>query len=139
MSEYILFEWDEEFNTGIPEIDNQHKALVGLLNSLFNLLREGKARNEVSEALNQLTAYSEVHFKTEEAFFIQYSYPETETHIACHNAFIDKIDSFRDQMTGSNLTLSIDVFKYLKLWLQEHILGEDMKYRDYFKEQGITV
>ena len=139
MSEFILFEWDEEFNTGIPEIDKQHKALVSLLNSLFNMMREGKAKTEVPEALNQLAAYCEVHFKTEEAFVVQYSFPETETHKAYHDSFRVKIESFRDQMAGGNLTLSIDVFKYLKGWLQEHILGEDMKYRDYFKEQGITV
>lgn len=138
MSEFTLFEWTEEFNTGISEIDEQHKQLIDLLNHLFNLMRKGQAKNELPGAIDQLAKYSDFHFATEEKYFKLYNYPDTEKHIAYHYLFKDKIDGFRLQLATGNLTLSIDIFKYLKLWLQEHILGEDMKYRDFYKEQGIN-
>ena len=45
--EYLeIFPWNESFDTGLTEIDNQHKKLVELLNQLSShLTYQFKSRN----------------------------------------------------------------------------------------------
>ena len=65
-----LIKWTDKYLVGIKEIDNQHKGLVVLINELFNLMSQGKAKDNMNEIFIHLTEYTKKHFYTEELMLI---------------------------------------------------------------------
>ena len=49
-----LIEWREEFNTGIPDVDYEHRELVDLINRLHTHVVSGTDRARVSEFLGEV-------------------------------------------------------------------------------------
>ena len=41
----MFLEWNETLSVGVPSIDEQHKALLGLLNELFDATEAGSMRS----------------------------------------------------------------------------------------------
>lgn len=71
--------------------------------------------------------YTDYHFKTEEAFFEKYSYTEIEEHKKIHKSFVDKVVEVKEGPDSEKVTVSYDVMNFLRKWLLEHILHEDIK------------
>jgi len=69
-----LIKWTEQYNTGITEIDNQHKGLVIIINELFELMSKGQARNKMDEIFDHLTDYTKKHFFAEETMLIKFAF-----------------------------------------------------------------
>ncbi|NPA40106.1 MAG: hemerythrin family protein [Thermodesulfobacteria bacterium] len=130
-----FIEWTEEFLTGFPEIDTQHKRLVILTNHLYECIRSGEAPQVVDEILDDLFAYAHYHFKTEERLMEKYDYPELPSHRREHQKFIAKIREFLDERQHSEekTKLTIEIMKFLKDWLISHVLGTDKKYVPYLQ------
>ena len=53
-----LFQWSDDFNVGIQEVDEQHKVLVSLLNQLHEAIREHHGKATSREILNRLAEYT---------------------------------------------------------------------------------
>ena len=67
-----LFNWSEKFILGIPEIDQQHKQIVDLINKLSDL-RNKEADNEgLDELINELISYTKTHLSYEENLLKQH-------------------------------------------------------------------
>ena len=66
MNQIDIFPWNESFDTGLPEIDEQHRRLVQLLNTLASHIAFGSGVQEVSVLLDELADYAVYHFQTEE-------------------------------------------------------------------------
>ena len=63
------FYWNENFITGLPEVDQQHKKLVDIINQLGEKVAEGVTTlEEVEPIFKELTDYSAYHFQCEEDF-----------------------------------------------------------------------
>lgn len=132
-----LFEWKEEYSIGIVEIDKQHRKLVLLINKLFDAMRVGKGNAILGQIINDLVNYTETHFQDEERYFHKFNYGGIDDHKLKHKAFVDQIASFKSAFDSGKISLSLDVFNFLKSWLIYHILVEDKKYVDCFKQNGL--
>ncbi|MFC2152955.1 bacteriohemerythrin [Bacteroidota bacterium] len=126
-----LIKWSEEYSVGIDEIDNQHKALVIMINELFNLISQGKSKSKLEEIFNHLTDYTKKHFTAEEKMMTNFAYPQYNEHIEEHKKFIAKLDTFRLDLNNGKITLSLELLNFLKDWLLNHILISDKKYNPY--------
>lgn len=62
---YIV--WTEKNILAIPIIDEQHRAIVSIINSLHYYIREGHGDNAMKHTLAILEQYTKLHFNTEEA------------------------------------------------------------------------
>lgn len=133
-----LIEWTENFSVKIKEIDDQHKMLVSLINSLHQALVDGEGNNHVEEIISGLVEYTENHFKTEENFFEEFDYPEKDAHKQEHIDFVRKVSIFKTEFENKEVMLTIEVLEFLSSWLQDHILGEDMKYSGFLVEKGLS-
>ena len=69
-----LIKWTKEYELGIKEIDNQHKGLVIIINELFELMSQGKAKAKMNEIFDHLTDYTKKHFKDEERIMFLNNY-----------------------------------------------------------------
>lgn len=132
-----LIEWKDSLSVKIMDIDNQHRELIRILNELHEAMKTGKAKNVLNDILNRLIGYTKSHFKTEERLFILHKYPLAEQHIAEHDNFVNKVAEFKKKFDSGNVSLSIEVIKFLSSWVENHITGTDKKYTEFFNSKGI--
>ena len=124
-----FFDWDQEkYTVGIAEIDEQHKKLVKLLNQLFDAMQAGKGNDVLSRILNDLVAYTKTHFAHEERMMQAANYPDFGPHKAEHEKLAQKAADLLAQFKSGKVTISLEVGRFLKDWLNNHILGIDKKY-----------
>lgn len=128
-----LIKWTNEYSVGVEEIDNQHKGLIILINELFTLMSEGKAKSKLNEIFDHLTNYTKIHFKTEEIMLYKFAYKDLDSHKQEHKNFIEKLKDFKKEFETGKVTISIEILNFLKNWLINHICISDKNYSSYIK------
>ncbi len=129
--------WDQSFNVEIKQIDQQHKKLVDLVNQLHKGMRSGNSKQLMGRILDELVNYTAVHFKTEEDIFERINYSRKEEHERIHEDLVGKVIEFQEAFHSGNALISMDLMKFLKDWLVDHIKGEDRKYIQSMHDAGI--
>ena len=133
-----LFEWDEKLALGIPSVDEQHRKLVEMINQLFVALGEGKAEAIMGGVLEELIDYTETHFIDEEELKKVTGYPGYLDHKKNHDLFIAKVKGLKSEFLGGKTDISLEVIRFLKDWLIEHIMGEDKSFARYYHSRPGT-
>ncbi|MEI8096655.1 MAG: bacteriohemerythrin [Candidatus Moraniibacteriota bacterium] len=133
----MIIPWKEEYNLGIASIDEQHKKLIGIINTLGKDLSSGLEASDINSAIVRMEVYVKEHFLYEERYFGLTNYAEATEHIAEHRIFLDKTEEFRERAKSKDSTLSIEILGYLEEWFIHHVLVVDRRYVEYFKEYGI--
>ncbi|MCB1177365.1 MAG: bacteriohemerythrin, partial [Leptospiraceae bacterium] len=135
-SELEVFPWDKNFEIGVPEIDDQHKILVRLLNSLGNTLIN-KDSIEIDEAFKKLYEYTEYHFEAEEEIWYKYfgkDDPWFTSHQLSHASFLPKLNEIKENKVNSPLSEIIEeILKFLIRWLAFHIIDNDKRMSFFIK------
>jgi hemerythrin len=132
-----LINWNDSLSVKVQEIDVQHQKLISMINELHDAMKHGKGKDVVGKIVNGLISYTATHFKTEEKYFDQFGYPETDTHKKEHAAFVQKVSNFKEEYEEGKLGLSIEIMLFLSDWLKNHIKATDMKYSKFFNEKGL--
>ena len=123
---------------GIDSIDRQHQKLIGMINRLVKATDLTVRSEHVSDILTEMTRYASEHFRTEEELMEEYAYPLLTEHKALHQEFRKKtLEICNATMLGVESVPQV-MFNYLRDWLRNHILTEDMKYRDFFAEYHVA-
>lgn len=88
---------------------------------------------------NKLLKYTEFHFGFEEEIFNKIGYSESTEHLRKHRSFELKIKEFMNVYEDNidNPKFENQVSLFLKDWLLTHILIEDQKYVEDFKNNRI--
>jgi hemerythrin len=128
--------WEERYQTGIEEIDAQHKALFDLVVSLGEALRSRPGAIQLEGLVPKLESYARNHLSHEEALFAQYDYPRAKEHIEAHDKLRGDIVHFRDMLKNDRLT-ALALFNYMELWLYNHVMKMDMDYKTYLISLGV--
>ena len=133
--EYI--KWNNKYCVGISIIDEQHKKLFGFLNKTIDARKHGDNIEELKEVLEEMTQYALEHFETEEAYMIEFDYPECRYHSEEHHRFFSKTMAYFDRVVNGDYHISNELIEYLKQWLVNHIQVSDRRYIDCFKKNGL--
>jgi len=124
-----VFFWNENFETGIPLIDEQHKKLVDLLNQLGSHLIAND-EIELTRVFDELAAYADYHFKTEESIWRPYFKDDVwfTEHQQTHSSFLPEVSKIKEK-DGAPFGGRVveDVIKFLIRWLIYHILDSDKR------------
>ena len=123
-----IFPWNENFNTNISEIDEQHKRLVDLLNQLASHVAFKADIPGLNVIFDQLTDYTVYHFQTEEAIWYRYlaDSPLDTAHAVKHQQLIDEVLQLKVQINAKPSDELIgDILAFLARWLITHILESD--------------
>jgi len=129
--------WNEKYNTGIKEIDEQHKKLVKILNQLYESFVDRTVNEKLREVVQEMTAYTEYHFGVEEKYFKEFNFEGANEHIIEHQTFVNKVKVFQDNMEQGKVSVTFQLMNFLRKWLIEHINGTDREYIGLFKEKGL--
>ncbi len=129
-----LFDWSTDYELDIPQIDEQHKELVRMINSLYASIREGCSSDTVDQTLNRLLQYVDVHFSTEEQLMMDRHYPGYEHHLLLHeNLRIKVMDLKKEQLQGREIA-TFELLNFLVDWLKNHIATADVAIARYIHD-----
>ena len=131
-----LFPWDNKYEVGVGEIDDQHKKLVSIINELHEAMLLGKGRKVQGGIISELVDYTRYHFQTEEDKLLRYGFPGYAEHRGQHNRFISKLAQIQKKHLDAEYMVTLELNEFLKDWLSGHILGSDREYSDFLRSKG---
>ncbi len=132
-----LIEWSEELSTGIQEVDTQHRRLVDIINELHVAVLDRREKQLMSRIFTELVEYTKTHFAFEEELFERHGYPGEEAHKLQHQHLAQRVIDLKEEFDGGNTAVTLEVMRFLRDWLADHIIGSDKHYAPFLIEKGI--
>ena len=130
--------WSEQYSVGIAIFDAEHKRLFTLANDLYDAIVSGRVDETLHSFFNGLIKYSNQHFDHEEEYFQLALYPAGEAHRQYHDWLRKQILQFQSRLTDTPKDiLAIELAKFLKDWVYNHILKDDVAYGRFLNDKGI--
>lgn len=127
-----LVTWSDEFSLGMQEIDAQHSVLIDLINQVWIAAVKRPDRAEALRILDELEKYTITHFTAEEIFMREMNYRNFREHKEEHAQFVARIVEERAKISAG-AAVTLDIVRFLKDWLLNHILVSDKEYAQDFK------
>ena len=129
-----FIQWTPSFSVGNAVLDADHRKLIDILNQIYDAWVQGSSSLELERLFDELMDYTDGHFSREESKLSSRDYADLDRHHAAHERLRELVHAFRGRhLAGQRAdTLPEDMAKFLKSWLLDHILEEDMKYRHLF-------
>ena len=131
-----------EYLMDIPEIDEQHKTLFGLLDTIGNAtddLYKPLSDDEVDDiidVLDEFRNYALLHFRTEESYMQEIDYPDLPKQKNEHNRFITDIIRLEAELLNGSSMPAIKIRNFIHDWSRGHILEQDKPFGDFYKENS---
>ena len=135
-----FFEWRPEFSVGISKIDEQHKKLIDMMSLLHEAVESKSELKELAAqygVLDDMADYTQYHFGTEEAYMCEHTFPGYEKHKKEHELFVERVRELRQLFHVHGKSRPVDVLRFLKEWLRNHIMVSDKGYGPFLKEKGV--
>ncbi|MFI3257493.1 MAG: bacteriohemerythrin [Spirochaetales bacterium] len=126
---YVYIEWNKKFEIGIQTIDEQHKKLIQIINTLYSaLMTEPTDNNKIRISLQESTDYVKTHFAFEEKLMRAVNYPDFIPHKRQHDEYIMKIIDAAKGLKNGDIKAGFAFVKFLCDWLLYHIAYTDTLY-----------
>jgi len=124
-----MYEFKDEFRTGIELIDKEHEKLFEITNRAYETLIDEFIPDKydyIVEILDELKDYTVTHFQHEEEYMMSIRYKKLISQKAEHDEFIEKISSFDlTNLDENQKDAIIEILDFLADWLIHHILESD--------------
>ena len=130
-----MISWNNDMDSGIFEIDEQHQELVRRFNNFESVVEIGNAEKELDEVFQFLRSYAIFHFVDEEEIMLKCDYPGVYGHIQQHDEFSKKMFVLHNQLKEDRFSLSLKVSKFVEEWILEHIGIEDRAFWEYMRQR----
>ncbi len=130
-----FFTWEQKYELGIPEMDNQHKKWVAILNKFYDQVSKSDLKKNMLEMLDEALNYTKFHFREEEKFMASINYTNIDEQKRMHKNIITTLEDFRKTIISDKTITSMSLTNEMKKWFKEHILVEDKKYAEFLKQK----
>jgi len=91
----------------------------------------------LADILAQLVDYTQKHFFEEERLMKSHQFPDFEEHKAAHAHLVGQVADFQQKFKAGKVSVSSDLFNFLKGWLINHIQGTDKNYGAFLNQRGV--
>lgn len=122
--------WSEQFATGSPLVDTQHRMLIDKINLLEQLLiGPPPPKAKCDELLSFLGSYVNTHFKFEEQCMERARCPAHAKNKEAHAAFLGVFGKFKERylVEGPKPELLKSLQTAAADWIKQHILTVDIQ------------
>jgi len=124
-----MLEWKDTYTIGVESIDEQHKHLFEIGNSIYELLENyllDDKYDKIVRIVEELRDYTKYHFESEEKYMIQIKYRNYLLQKAEHEDFINKLEEIELKDIDKNQEKYIrDLMVFVFDWILEHIVQKD--------------
>ncbi len=122
-----LLTWMDEYALGIEEIDEDHQALMILINELHAALGAGASDADIVRFLTEVHARIAAHFAVEERIMRRSGYTEYDAHKGDHARLLDEILDLTDDY-GEAYSVAPDLLgTRLEDWFMVHFRTHDAR------------
>lgn len=128
-----MFEWEEGYKIGLPEMDAEHLVLFSLINQIEINVNGEKADDCLMDVLGALISYVSFHFSHEQELMASHGYPGLVEHIRQHEAFTKTVTEMAETSRDGGLPAALKLRSVVLNWLINHILREDVDYASYIR------
>ena len=132
-----LLTWSNMFSVGVKDIDDQHKKLVELANSLNDAMKAGNGKETLGAVLGELITYTVTHFAFEERLMETHKYPLSPQHKQEHKDLVKTVGEFSAKFERGDVTLTTEVMTFLRDWLTRHIMNSDKMFGKDLNSKGV--
>lgn len=122
----LFIVWNEKNNLNVPILDEQHRGIVSIINSLHYSVKQGKGFSALLPTIIMMEQYSIIHFEAEQFLLEKYEYPDSKNHFLLHARLRENLREIKTQSFMSKDTAA--VIDFLKSWWINHINMEDKKH-----------
>ena len=123
-----ILTWVPELDTGIDEIDRQHRRIVDYINKLYEL-RESPDREALGDVIGEMVDYTLSHFVFEETLIENAGYMFAGPHKKVHELFTRRVSEMQTRFDAGE-DVAAELHGMLSRWLFNHIRNEDHGYVD---------
>ena len=121
-----LKQWTQDLETGIPEIDEQHRLIIGYINDVDDVAKSGN-EEKLGEVLQALLEFSITHFDYEEELMEKAGYPFLKAHKMMHETCMKRLADIRTRaMNKEDIIPELKTF--LESYLSNHVVNSDHDY-----------
>ena len=120
-------EWTPSLSVGVELIDDEHKKLIAICNNMAHNVKGERNNKAITEGFKELRAYTVYHFGNEEKFQKSISYPAANEHAQEHARLRKRVKDYQQLLYREGHISEDSVIDFLKDWLINHVLREDMK------------
>lgn len=123
-----ILKWRQSYETGVEEMDEQHKKLIDLINTMYRVMRGKHEASAVDGVLEEMAEYAGVHFKAEEAMLKSLDFKEYQDHVALHQEYQLRMEELMAEHSREPEKAEKNIYTFLRKWWLEHIVQEDTLY-----------
>jgi hemerythrin-like metal-binding protein len=134
-------EWNPEWDTGFPNLDEQHRRLLAEFNGFLDAIHEDFHREHITNLLEFLVDFLDMHFEEEEIHMLATHYPRFPEHKAFHDGMRARVHGLMDTSGDDPEAVAAGVVEFVKDWMENHICMEDRqmaKHLIQFSPKGST-
>ena len=128
----LKLEWSDILDTGIEEIDNQHRRLVDYINELGEA-RKTQDTKLVGKVIDDTIDYTVSHFGFEETLIEEAGYKLLRPHKKVHELFVRRVTDLQKRFKAGE-DISEELHALLSRWLVSHIKHDDHAYAECVKK-----
>ena len=123
----VRLTWRDAYRCGHPLIDEQHRNLFQLGNTLIQAVITHQPKQEIVRFLDRMVQDIETHFAAEEIELARARFPHAQAHREVHHSLLERARALRDHYAVGDVPVSDLVGFVAYDVVSEHILKEDLK------------
>jgi len=116
----------------VSEIDQQHKVLVNMLNELNDAVKNKESRETIYRIIDEIIAFTRLHFATEERLMVQSGYTDVEFHKDKHKHLMQDALHLKGKLANLGEEMFTDWFNH---WPFTRVLAHIQHADKQFEEQ----
>jgi len=120
-----LFTWPGRNLVGCPEMDNDHRPMLQLLDSLHEAMIRGRGSDVIGGVLSLLAEHEAAHFAREETLMKTCRYPGLSAHARSHQQMLGELEELQWRAAAGHLPIAYDTMQAMRCWVREHMNGDD--------------
>jgi len=120
-----LFIWTNTLSTGNTHLDDEHRMLVELVNTVLECIAQRADNRALSQALDKLGSFTREHFAQEETLMRKLGYGRAQEHGDQHHALLAQMDAVIAQLRADQAIDQMALYNSLTRWVVDHIQQYD--------------
>lgn len=133
-----LLVWTPSLAVGVREIDQQHEELFGRTREVTGLLGATAESRSLATPVDELVAFTGLHFGTEHALMRRHAFPDAELHDEQHTELLDQLRRFAaNLLEGLHPPEALKAVRFLASWLTQHIAHSDRELATWLRGRGV--
>lgn len=129
-------DWSDTLSVGVAEIDDEHRQFIARVNDLNQAIVECADKATVERLLDLMLMEATHHFWHEQQLLVEWKYPQRAAHAAKHAQLTAQFERVMKEFEQADVSFTWALKGlHIKQLLIDHLLQEDMKFRDFLRKK----